>query len=79
MIEIKAAAICGADMKHYNVDSGSDEFNSIRGHEFAGCIAQVGEKVKDWKVGQRVVSVTAVTFAVFVRPVMYRKSKPWSG
>lgn len=56
VIEIKAAAICGADMKHYNVDSGSDEFNSIRGHEFAGCIAQVGEKVKDWKVGQRVVS-----------------------
>ncbi len=42
VIEIKAAAICGADMKHYNVDSGSDEFNSIRGHEFAGCIAQVG-------------------------------------
>ncbi|MBK1751523.1 MAG: hypothetical protein IPZ47_27895, partial [Escherichia coli] len=27
VIEIKAAAICGADMKHYNVDSGSDEFN----------------------------------------------------
>ena len=22
--------------------------------EFAGCIAQVGEKVKDWKVGRRV-------------------------
>lgn len=56
IIEIKAAAICGADMKHYNVDSGSDEFNSVRGHEFAGRIAQVGEKVKDWKVGQRVVS-----------------------
>jgi threonine dehydrogenase-like Zn-dependent dehydrogenase len=36
VIEIKAAAICGADMKHYNVDSGSDQFNSIRGHEFAG-------------------------------------------
>lgn len=56
IIEIKAAAICGADMKHYNVDSGSDEFNSVRGHEFAGRIARVGEKVKDWKVGQRVVS-----------------------
>ena len=24
VIEIRAAAICGADMKHYNVDSGSD-------------------------------------------------------
>lgn len=56
IIEIKAAAICGADMKHYKVDNGSDEFNSIRGHEFAGEIVEVGEKVTDWKVGQRVVS-----------------------
>ena len=36
ILEIKAAAICGADMKHWRVDNGSDEFNSIRGHEFAG-------------------------------------------
>ena len=43
-------------MKHWRVDNGSDEFNSIRGHEFAGEIVQVGEKVTDWKVGQRVVS-----------------------
>ena len=33
ILEIKAAAICGADMKHWRVDNGSDEFNSIRGHE----------------------------------------------
>ena len=52
ILEIKAAAICGADMKHWRVDNGSDEFNSIRGHEFAGEIVQVGEKVTDWKVGQ---------------------------
>lgn len=56
IVEIKAAAICGADMKHYKVENGSDEFNSIRGHEFAGEIVEVGEKVIDWKVGQRVVS-----------------------
>ena len=56
IIEIKAAAICGADMKHWRVDNGSDEFNSVRGHEFAGDIVEVGENVKDWKVGQRVVS-----------------------
>ena len=56
ILEIKAAAICGADMKHFRVENGSDEFNSIRGHEFAGEIVKVGEKVKDWKVGQRVVS-----------------------
>lgn len=69
VIEIKAAAICGADMKHYNVDSGSDEFNSIRGHEFAGCIAQVGEKSKTGKWGNALCRITAVTFAAFVRPV----------
>ena len=56
ILKIEAAAICGADMKHWRVNNGSDEFNSIRGHEFAGEIVEVGEKVKDWKVGQRIVS-----------------------
>lgn len=63
ILEIKAAAICGADMKHWNVDNGYDDTNitpdqqqSVRGHEFAGEIVQVGENVKDWHVGQRVVS-----------------------
>lgn len=56
ILEIKAAAICGADMKHFRVENGSDEFNSIRGHEFAGEIVEVGEKVREWKIGQRVVS-----------------------
>ena len=64
ILEIKAAAICGADMKHWRVDNGSDEFNSIRGHEFAGEIVQVGEKVTDWKVGQRVVSDNSATYVV---------------
>ena len=43
IIEIKAAAICGADMKHWQVDNGYDDTNitpdqqqSVRGHEFAG-------------------------------------------
>jgi threonine dehydrogenase-like Zn-dependent dehydrogenase len=66
VIEIKAAAICGADMKHYKVDSGSDVFNSIRGHEFAGRICKTGANVKDWKVGQRVVSDNSGTSAACV-------------
>lgn len=56
IIEVKAAAICGADMKHYNVDNGSNDFNSVRGHEFAGEIVQLGKNVVDWKIGDRVVS-----------------------
>ena len=56
ILEVKAAAICGADMKHYKVDNGSDEFGSVRGHEFAGEIVRVGKNVKDWRPGQRIVS-----------------------
>lgn len=56
IIEVKAAAICGADMKHYRVDNKSDEFGSVRGHEFAGQIVRTGKNVKDWKAGQRIVS-----------------------
>jgi threonine dehydrogenase-like Zn-dependent dehydrogenase len=56
IIEVKAAAICGADMKHYKVENGSNKFNSVRGHEFSGDIVAVGKNVTDWKVGQRVVS-----------------------
>lgn len=56
IIEVKAAAICGADMKHYKVDNGSDKFGSVRGHEFAGEIVKVGKNVTDWKIGQRIVS-----------------------
>ena len=56
LVEVRAAMICGADMKHFKVNNGSDEFNSIRGHEFAGEIVKVGSSVKDWHVGQRIVS-----------------------
>lgn len=60
IIRVKAAAICGADMKHWYADldgsNSSDELNSIRGHEFSGVIVKLGENVSGWKVGQRVVS-----------------------
>ena len=63
IIRLKAAAICGADMKHWYADlegkNTSKTLNSIRGHEFAGVIVKVGENVTDWKVGQRVVSDNA--------------------
>lgn len=46
IVEIKAAFICGADMKHFKVENGSTTFNSIRGHEFAGEIVQVDLRSK---------------------------------
>jgi len=56
IVEVKAAAICGADMKHYNVDNGSNVFGSVRGHEFSGEIVTIGKNVTRWSVGQRIVS-----------------------
>jgi len=56
LLEIKAVAICGADLKHYGVENGSTKLDSVRGHEFSGDIVQVGKNVIDWKIGQRVVS-----------------------
>lgn len=69
VIEIKAAAICGADMKHYNVDSGSDEFNSIRSMSSQVVLRRLVKKSKTGKWGNASYRITAVTFAVFVRPV----------
>lgn len=68
VIEIKAAAICGADMKHYNVDSGSDQFNSIRGHEFAGQIVRMATKSRTGKSVSGWFLTTVGTCAVYVRP-----------
>jgi threonine dehydrogenase-like Zn-dependent dehydrogenase len=56
LLEVKASAICGADLKHFGVQNGSDNFLSVWGHEFSGVVVQVGEKVVDWKVGDRLVS-----------------------
>ncbi len=54
VIEIKAAAICGADMKHYNVGSVLMSL-TLSAAMSSQAIAQVGEKSKTG-VGQRVVS-----------------------
>lgn len=57
LIEIKAAGICGSDLAF---DDGGHEnlLNPpvVLGHEFSGVVSRVGKDVKDWKVGDRVVS-----------------------
>ncbi len=57
LIEVKAAGICGSDIAYDNGDH-PHHLNCpvVLGHEFSGVVSQVGENVKDWKVGDRVVS-----------------------
>jgi threonine dehydrogenase-like Zn-dependent dehydrogenase len=56
LIEVKAAAICGSDLKHFGIDNGSNKFLAVVGHEFSGVVTKVGKNIIDWKVGDRVVS-----------------------
>lgn len=57
LIEVKAVAVCGSDL-HIFHDSHPYWPPVILGHEFSGVLAQVGEAVSGWKVGDRVVSET---------------------
>jgi L-iditol 2-dehydrogenase len=57
LIEVKAVSVCGSDL-HIFHDTHPYWPPVILGHEFSGTIAQVGEAVNGWKVGDRVVSET---------------------
>ena len=62
-IEVKATGICGSDLHIYHDDIVIPlRPPVVTGHEFSGVIADVGEGVSGWKVGDRVVSETAYEF-----------------
>ncbi len=57
LIEVKAVSVCGSDL-HIFHDTHPYWPPVVLGHEFSGIIAQVGEEVSGWKIGDRVVSET---------------------
>ncbi|OGT53858.1 MAG: L-threonine 3-dehydrogenase [Gammaproteobacteria bacterium RIFCSPHIGHO2_12_FULL_42_13] len=57
LIKIKKTAICGSDLHSYNWDAWAQKtipVPLVLGHEFMGEIAEVGEGVQQFKVGDRV-------------------------
>ena len=62
LIKLKAASICGTDVHIYEWDSAARVYiknvPQILGHEFAGEIAEVGKKVKKFKIGDYVSAET---------------------
>ena len=50
IVRVKACAICGSDVHGYDGKSGRRQPPVIMGHEAAGVISQVGEKVSMYKV-----------------------------
>lgn len=55
LIKVKAAGVCGTDLHIWH-----DQFPYwppvVLGHEFAGEIVEIGENVRKWKAGDRVVA-----------------------
>lgn len=70
-IEVKAAGICGSDLHIYHDDI-AIPINPpvVTGHEFSGVIAELGEGVTGWQVGDRVVSETAYSYCGTCEPCM---------
>lgn len=57
LLEVMAAGICGSDLA-YDAGLHPNQLNCpvVLGHEFSGRIAKVGRNVKDFQVGERIVS-----------------------
>jgi threonine dehydrogenase-like Zn-dependent dehydrogenase len=61
IVEVRATAICGADLFPFHGMTPGFEDGTVLGHEFAGVIAEVGSEVKDVRVGQRVVNTSMIS------------------
>jgi (R,R)-butanediol dehydrogenase/meso-butanediol dehydrogenase/diacetyl reductase len=51
LIRVHACAVCGSDLTMYKLGVGDRVF----GHEFSGDIVELGQDVKNWSIGDRVV------------------------
>jgi L-iditol 2-dehydrogenase len=60
IVKVHACAICGTDVKAYNIGIASIKPPVILGHEFVGEIVEAGNGVKDFKPGDRVSLATTL-------------------
>ncbi len=60
LLQVANVGVCGSDLHQWTAHhSWPVNYPVVLGHEFAGTIAEVGESVQGWTVGERVVSETA--------------------
>lgn len=61
LVQVKACGICGSDLHIQDGSTKLPTYPTILGHEFAGLIAEVGEQVEGWEVGERVCADFLIT------------------
>jgi len=59
--KVDACAVCGTDLKTYLHGNPRIKAPRIMGHEFTAIVETVGEKIKDFQAGQRIVMATSVS------------------
>ena len=60
LLQVENVGVCGSDLHQWTSDhSWKVNYPVVLGHEFGGVITKIGDKVKNWKIGDRVVSETA--------------------
>jgi threonine dehydrogenase-like Zn-dependent dehydrogenase len=74
IVEVTSTAICGSDMHLYNGYIPTMVNGDILGHEFMGRIVEVGPRVENLRIGDRVV----VPFAIACGNCQFCRSELWS-
>ena len=59
--KVDACAVCGTDLKTYLHGNPRIKAPRIMGHEFTAIVETVGERVKSFRAGQRIVMATSVS------------------
>jgi (R,R)-butanediol dehydrogenase/meso-butanediol dehydrogenase/diacetyl reductase len=54
LVEVALCGICGSDLHLYDSDMAADGI--VMGHEYGGTIVALGQDVRGWQVGERVVA-----------------------
>ena len=58
LLKTRCALICGSDLEYLDGYHGDIVPEEIRGHEFVAEVAEVGEGVRGWEVGDRAVPIS---------------------
>ncbi|GAK66922.1 uncharacterized protein PAN0_015d5146 [Moesziomyces antarcticus] len=61
VVKVSLAALCGSDLHIYRGHQPVPHYDFVLGHEFVGSVHTIGEGIKNWKQGDKVVSPFTVS------------------
>lgn len=79
ILKVEACGICGSDLRTYEHGMRVDKAWQVLGHEIAGVVAEVGENVSDYEVGNRLAIAADVHCheCYYCRRALYNLCEDW--